>query len=313
MLAVGSAESDDYASGEGSVALWDVSDPAHSRRIAEPLTALDSTGSFALAFSADGTLLIVDATPPILLDVRNPTAPRRVATLPGEQIVDVDTTRGGRTIAVLLGARPGVTDAGSPSGVRLWDVTDPHALHQIGPALVGHGSDVYYAALSAHGDRLVTADHLLNLSVQNHPKAIVWDLRDPEHPVQQGPPVDPTSTAFGYFDVALDPEGRILAIGAQGGIASLWTLDDRSRARPLARPIVGPGDRINDLTFAPDGTTLALAGGDGQVALWNLQPVHDLRAHSLRYACEISSGGLDHVEWQRYLPNRHYEATCDHV
>ncbi len=309
VLAVGSAGTDGWDSGEGSVALWDVSDPAHPRRIAEPLTGLGSTGAFALAFSADGALLIVDATPPILLDVRDPAAPRRVAALPGEQIVDIHTTKGGRTIAVLLGAQPGVTDPGTSSGVRLWDVTDPHALHQIGTALVGHSSSVYYAALSAHGDRLVTGDHLL--SVQNHPTAIVWDLHDLEHPLQQGPPLDPTS--FGYFDVALDPEGRLLAIGGALGIATLWTLDDRSRARPLAQAINGPGGRINDLTFASDGTTLALAGGDGQVALWDLQPVHDLRAHGLRDACEITSGGLDHVEWRRYLPNRQYEATCVHA
>jgi WD40 repeat protein len=304
-LAVGSAEDSDDASGDGTVVLWNVSDPTRPLRTGEALTGLESQGSLSLGFSADGATLVVDATPPILVDVRDLAAPHKVAELPGEQIVDIGTTQDGQTIAVLLGTRSGATDAPVPPGVRLWDLTDPRAMHQIGPALTGHSSNVYYAALSARGDRLVTADH--DLRVQERPTAIVWDLTDAEHPVQHGPPLEPSP---GYFDIALDPDGDLLAVGETLGMATLWSLDDPARVRPLALPMLGPGDNINDLTFAPDGTALALAGADGQTVLWDLRPLRTLRAHALEQACQVTGGGLDRGEWLRYLPNRHYEETC---
>jgi DNA-binding beta-propeller fold protein YncE len=56
--------------------------------------------------------------------------------------------------------------------------------------------------------------------------------------------------------VAYSPDGKLLAIGAYGRV-TLW---DTSEAKPI-RAITHVLGAVNDLKFSPDGTTLAVAGG----------------------------------------------------
>src|SRR5262249_37291534 len=64
---------------------------------------------------------------------------------------------------------------------------------------------------------------------------------------------------------AFSPDGRVLAAGSHETIW-LWEVTSGREIRRLQ----GHKGRVNDLTFSPDGRTLASAGQDWSVGLWDV-------------------------------------------
>ncbi|MFD0369445.1 WD40 repeat domain-containing protein [Streptomyces sp. NPDC127114] len=69
--------------------------------------------------------------------------------------------------------------------------------------------------------------------------------------------------------VVYRPDGKVLAGVDTGGTIRLWDVADRSRPRPLGRPIEDVGVVVS-LSFSPDGRTLIAGRYNKGVALWNV-------------------------------------------
>jgi WD40 repeat protein len=72
--------------------------------------------------------------------------------------------------------------------------------------------------------------------------------------------VPPNATAM-----ALSPNRKTLALGTDTGSVSLWDLDQRRQITE----VLTHTDRVNSLTFSPNGREFVLSGADGKLVVWN--------------------------------------------
>lgn len=94
-----------------------------------------------------------------------------------------------------------------------------------------------------------------------------------------------------FFAAGQDQPALVLVRDRQ--IVELWSVPTGERQRRFE---AHPG-AIGPAALAPDGVTLALAGQDGQVSIWNIaaeEPLHTLQAHDqpvLAVSFGLASGG----------------------
>lgn len=65
--------------------------------------------------------------------------------------------------------------------------------------------------------------------------------------------------------IAYSPGGQNLVVGLLNGSIRIMSGSNRR----IAATLTGPGARVSDLAFSPDGKSLAAASNDGKVYLWN--------------------------------------------
>ena len=246
---------------DGTVGLWDVADPAHSRLLGQLLSAFpgQTTGGgpaavLSVTFSPDGHILAVgdDNGNIRLWNVADPVRPHLLGQALNEEV-------GGPPIHSVAFSPDGHTlAAADDSGkIQLWDVADPMHPHLLSQAVTG--ATVESVAFSPDG--LSLASGSLDGTIR------LWDVADPARPRPLGQPL--TSGGAEVDSVAFSPDGHTLASGDFGGTIRLWDVAEPVHPQLLG-PILTGGGAVASVAFSPDGQTLASGSLDGTIWLWNV-------------------------------------------
>jgi WD40 repeat protein len=174
--------------------------------------------------------------------------------------------------------------------VLLWSVSNQTP---IGEPFAGHQDAVYSVAFSPNGKYIASAsrDQTIRLwQVQGNPKALGQPL--------MGHQKDVTSLAF-------SPNGRWLASGSWDNSIKLWHLNFSTQTWLPIGTLQGHTSFISDLAYSPDGRWLASASLDKTVMLWDVDT-----KNWLKQACQIAGRNFTPAEWQYYLKDEPYQATC---
>jgi WD40 repeat protein len=285
------------ASLDSTVILWDVSDPAAPRRLGQPLTGHTEVVR-DVAFSPDGHTLAtasLDSTV-ILWDVSDPAAPRRL----GQPLTG--HTKGLLAGVLAMAFSPvghTLATGGSDDTVILWDVSDPAAPRRLGQPLTDHTGSVIALAFSPDGRILATAS--------SDDTVILWDVSDPAAPSLLGQPL--TGHTEVVSAVAFSPDGHLLATGSEDSTVILWDVSDPAAPRRLGEPLTGHDHWVSAVAFSPDGRFLITGSWDASALVWDLAGLNEERNAPTRHACSITRG-VNRTDWERYIPDLAYEATC---
>lgn len=153
--------------------------------------------------------------------------------------------------------------------LRLWNVQDGQSIY----VLDSHTHDVHGLAISADGQFLMSVgkDHTVRL----------WQLQSGRN----------LKTLRGYtgglHSLSLSSDDQLLASSGQNETIQLWRLQlegDRSQLHPY-KTFSSPNRQISSLSnvsFSPNGQTLAINRHDESIALWHIQTEHlnEWSAHS---------------------------------
>lgn len=132
--------------------------------------------------------------------------------------------------------------------LRRWNF---HTGQPIGEPLRGHTDIVETLA--------VTTDWIASGGADR--TARIWDAKT-------GKEVRRVTAPEAVWQVALSPDGTLLATATRNGVIQLWKV---STGEPVGEPIAAHGGLpIGALEFSPDGKLLASGGFDGAVRLWSV-------------------------------------------
>ncbi len=95
--------------------------------------------------------------------------------------------------------------------------------------------------------------------------------------------------------------GEWLASETDTGMA-LWSMAQPEQGAQLLDDVT---DNAVTPVFSPDGQSVIITGEDGIIALWTLNV-----AHLVDRACATLGRNFTLAEWEQYLPNTPYQATC---
>ena len=283
---------------DGTVRLWDVTDPAHPRLLGPILTGSPGGGAVdSVAFSPDGhTLASGNADDTIRLwDVADPAHPYPIGPILNAGGSVGQATAGVSSVA--FSPHGHLLASGDYGGlVQLWEVADPAHPRPLGLGMTSDGVPVYSLAFSPDGRTLATGDY--------GGEVRLWDLADPAYLRPLGQPL--TGGGAKVSSVAFSPDGRTLASGDNGGTVRLWDVTDPADPRPLGQPLTGSTVAVDSVAFSPDGHTLASGSDDGTTRLWNLNV-----QYAINRVC-AAAGGLTPEQWNEYIGQLRYQATCVH-
>ena len=102
------------------------------------------------------------------------------------------------------------------------------------------------------------------------------------------------------FQIAVSPDGRLLAASDWTGEATLWDLRTHERVGDHFPKVPG---LVPQVAFEPNGRLLITELGSASE--W---PVD--RPTLQRFACRVAGRSLSRDEWRAVLPNQPYRRVC---
>jgi WD40 repeat protein len=301
---------------EEGLALWDAATLAP---IGEPL--LETGGEVkVIAFSPDGLTLAAGSMDGMvtLWDVASRSRRHGPFRAASEPVIGLSMSSDGSVLATAGGA-----------GVGLWDVATGTAVGRIGDAVT---YDVAFSPVQS----------TLAFVHADGGDAEIWDVVERSRlallRVEPGRPGEVIG-----FAVAFSPDGKTIATSGLGQPIYLWDAQSGKLIRKLERagagvltldfstdgtvlaasgfePVatlwdvatgtqIGPrltaGNRRAHIDLSPEGRSLLLVHGNGQGAIFDIDPVSWARR-----ACALANRTLTPEEWARFLPGRPYAPAC---
>ncbi|MBI2806978.1 MAG: serine/threonine protein kinase [Planctomycetes bacterium] len=133
--------------------------------------------------------------------------------------------------------------------VKIWNLMTG----QLDKTLLGHDGEIEAIAYSADGKTLVSGGGRSKQRGEVH----IWEDDGKTHFQRDG-------LSDTIHSVAVSKDGKVAAAGMDG-LVRIW---NRARTSEAISFRADP-QAVYDVTFAPDGLTLATAGHNGRVSLWN--------------------------------------------
>jgi WD40 repeat protein len=112
-------------------------------------------------------------------------------------------------------------------------------------------------------------------------RLVVWDLDSGASRLLENPDGS-------LQQIALSPDGSLLAASTQRGVINLWRTSDETRVGSLSAEFEAP---ITALAFDATGSRLAAAAMNGAFAIWSV----DTKIW-IKRACEIAGRTLSDIE-----------------
>ncbi|MEV6252584.1 TIR domain-containing protein [Nocardia sp. NPDC051911] len=189
-----------------------------------------------------------------LWDISNSRVPLRLATWNAEH---VDFSRNDhRLSAVALSADGKTVATGGPDRtVSLWDISDRAHPRRLGPPLTGLGGIVRAIVFTPDGNRLAAG---------SDKNSLVWDISKRETPRRIGRGLrDRQITGLTFTD------GRLLALGWNGGNAALWDLTNPDE--PSLAGMAPTRVMVGRLAYSPAARVLVTSSTDKTIQLWDMK------------------------------------------
>jgi WD40 repeat protein len=212
----------------------------------------------SLAWSPDGRLLAAGiVTPPTGDDSRALHTGHEVLLWDAKTNDWTHTLRGHTSMVTSMAFLPGgkLLATSSRSEVKLWDIESGAFTRNLaGPPI----TKAILLGLSPDGQLVSdTSGAALNL----------WDLRTGALRWREPPPKAPDSTDQSpILSAAFSQDGKALAVGRFGGV-SVWEMPGPGANPQMSGRLKTQSGIVSLAVFSPDGSTLAIGGLDGAVAL----------------------------------------------